>query len=117
MAASLGVARGPGCGGGSYLFYFICASVVAGTASVFGERCEDPRAARATAHARALFHCRGPLLRSGRAKSGGAAVDSDLRRRCVIRRALWTGMDVEPALWSAHPQQPIADARNRTQPG
>ena len=43
---------------------------------------------------RALFHLRDSLHRGGRAESGGAAVDSDLRRSCVIRRALRPGMDV-----------------------
>src|SRR5260370_41232035 len=56
-------------------------------------------------------------LRCGRAESGGAAVDSDLRCSCVIWRQLRAGMDVEPAPWPAHPQQRIPDARNRTQPG
>src|SRR5260370_26420802 len=48
-------------------------------------------------------------LRCGRAESGGAAVDSDLRCSCVIWRQLRAGMDVEPAPWPAHPQQRIPD--------
>ena len=75
------------------------------------------RVRRARAHTRTLSRCRGPLLRCGSAKSCGAAVDSDLRRRGVIWWALRAGMDVEPALWPAHPQQRISDARNRMQPG
>src|SRR5882672_2233394 len=114
MAASLGVATGPGRAGGGYLFHFVCAFVLARTASVFREGCKDPRSARATAHARALFHHRDPLLRCGRTESGGAAVDSDLRRGCIIWWALWIGMDVEPAPWSAHPQHSIANAGNQT---
>src|SRR5579864_336617 len=97
MAASLGVAPGPGRIGNSYIFLFVCASVLARTASIPGERCEDPCAARAPAHARALFHRRNPLLRRRRAESSGPAVDSDLRRGGVIRRALRVGLDVEPA--------------------
>jgi hypothetical protein len=75
------------------------------------------RRARQLTVTSALSHCRGPRLRCGRAESGGAAVDSDLRCSCVIWWQLRAGMDVEPALWPAHPQQRIPDARNRTQPG
>ena len=99
------------------LFLFVCASVLARIASVLREGCENPCAARASAHGHALSHCRGPRLRRRRAESGGAAVDSDLRRSCVIWWQLRAGMDVEPAPWPAHPQQRIPDARNRTQPG
>jgi hypothetical protein len=65
MTASLGVARGPGCAGDRYLFLFVCASVLARAAAVLREGCEEPRAAGAPVHARALSHCRGPGLRCG----------------------------------------------------
>src|ERR1700674_3572303 len=115
MAAGVGVARRLGCAGSGCLFFIVCASVLARVASVPGERCKETCAARAPAHARALSHFRNPRLRGGRAKPGGAAVDSDLRRGGVIWWALRSGMDVEPALWPAYPQQRIADARDRTQ--
>jgi hypothetical protein len=72
----------------------------------WGERCEEPCAARPTAHTRALSHWRGPLLRCERTKSSGAAVDSDLRRGRIIWWAFRAGMDVEPALWPPHPRKP-----------
>jgi hypothetical protein len=63
------------------------------------------RRARQLTVTSALSHCRGPRLRCGRAESGGAAVDSDLRCSCVIWWQLRAGMDVEPAPWPALPQQ------------
>src|SRR5271166_5541664 len=116
MAAGVGVARRPGCARDRYVFLLVCASVLARTASVFGEGRADPCAARTPSHARAFSHCRDPRLRCGRAQSGGTAVDSNLRCGWVIWWELWAGMDVEPALWPAHPQLRIPDARNRTQP-
>jgi hypothetical protein len=82
-----------------------------------GKGREGPRAAGSPVHARALSHWRDPLLRCRRAKSGRAAVDSDLRRGCVIRWQLRAGLDVDPALRLPHPQQRIPDAQNRTQSG
>src|ERR1700685_937726 len=112
MAASLGVARGSGVARDGYLFLCVCASLVARTASVLREGREDPCAACAPTHGHTLSYCRGPRLRCGRVESGGPAVDSDLRCRCIIWWQLRIGMDVEPARWPAHPQQPISDARN-----
>src|ERR1043166_5893775 len=114
MAASLGVARGLNRAGGSYLFLFICASVLARIAPLLGKGREDPCAPRTPAYARALFHFRNTLLYCRRAESSKPAVDSDLRRGCVIWWALRAGMDGKPALWSANPKHSIADAGNRT---
>src|SRR5277367_1437963 len=117
MAATLGLAGGPGCAGDRCLFLYLCASVLARTASVLREGCEDPCAARTPAHGHVLSHCRGSRLPCRRTESGGTAVDSDLSCSSVIWWQLRAGVDVEPALWPAHPQQRIPDARNRTQPG
>src|ERR1700733_10174171 len=114
MEASLGVARRPSCAGDRYLLLCVCASVLARTASVFGDGCEDPCAARAPAHGHALSDCRDPCLRCGRAESSWAAVDSDLCCSRVIWGQLRVGLDVATALWPTRPQQRIPDARNRT---
>src|SRR5712691_12274936 len=117
MAARLGMARGPGCAGGRYLFLCVRASVVARIASIPRKRCEAPCATCAPTDGHAVSHRRSPRLRCGRPESGGAAVDSDFSCRCVLWWQLRAGMDVEPAPRSANPQQRIPDARNRTQPG
>lgn len=54
--------------------------------------------------------------RSRRAQSGEAALDSGVSSGCILGWTFRTGMDVDLAPWSAHPQQRIPDARNRTQP-
>src|ERR1700722_1706688 len=117
MAASVGVARRPGCAGHGNLFLFGCASFAARVASVLGDRLEDPSTPRATTHTRTLSRRWDSLLRGGDAESGGAAVDSGLGGGGVIWRALRARLDVEFASWTAHPEQQIADARNRTQLG
>ena len=104
MAAGVGVAPGLGCAWDRYIFLLVCASVLARTASVLREGYEDPRAARETARACALPHLRDPLLRCRRTESGGTAVDSDLCGGCVLWWALRTGMDVDLAQESQHPQ-------------
>ena len=47
----------------------------------------------------------------------GRALDSDLRRGCVLRWQLRAGVDVGPAVSPPLPQQRIPDARNSTQSG
>src|ERR1700733_6394448 len=112
MAAALGVARRSGCAWNRHLFPVVCSSVFARVGSVLGEGCGDPRAARATAHDRALSHWWRPLLRCARTQPGRAGLDSRLGGCPVLWWAFRAGLDVDFALWSARPQQRIADARN-----
>src|SRR5271165_4466860 len=97
MAAPVGLARRIGSAGIGYLFPTLRASVPARVASVPGQRCRDARAACATAHGCAIYHGWHPFLRSGRAQSGGAALNSALGGGVVIWRPLRVGLDVDPA--------------------